>query len=166
MNNEKQKNIKEKLKYTVESKTFKIVMYSVGTLVVVCMIFQVGVVVGFGKATYGSNWHNNYISNFGPIHRPRLIMSVPENLPNAHGAIGKIIKSDYPIIIVEDQDKSEKVVIVNDTTDIRKFRTDGTRDDLTVDTFVVVIGSPNESGQVEAKLIRILPQPQAPDISH
>jgi hypothetical protein len=159
MDKDTQKNIKETLKHSVESKPFKIVLYGIGVLIIISAIYQAGVVVGFQKATYGSNWHSNYLRNFGPVHRPRMLLGVPENIPNAHGAIGKIIKAGYPIFIVEDADKTEKIVIVKDETEIRKFKTIGTKEDLTVDAFIVVIGSPNEDGHVEAKLIRILPTP-------
>ena len=34
------------------------------------------------------------------------------------------------------------------------------KETLTLDKYIIVIGSPNSSGQIEAKLIRIIPSPE------
>ncbi len=80
-----------------------------------------------------------------------------QNFPNAHGTVGKIIKIELPTIIVQDKDETEKVVLIKDDTSIRSGKTDITKNDLKVDDFIVVIGSPNTQGQIEAKLVRIMP---------
>ena len=50
---------------------------------------------------------------------------------------------------------AEKTIIVNGKTVIRKFRDALKSADLKVNDSVVVVGDPNEEGQIEAKLIRV-----------
>jgi hypothetical protein len=157
-------NIKSKIKKVLNSNTFKTVMWGIGVLVLVFFIFQAGMIAGFRKASFGRDWGDNYANNFGSPHKS-IRMRGEEfgdfgNLPNAHGAIGKIIKVDLPTIIVSDgKDKTEKIIVINNKTEIRKMRDVVFSDSLKVDEHVVVIGSPNSSGQIEAKLIRFIPAP-------
>lgn len=82
------------------------------------------------------------------------------NMPNAHGAVGKIIKVELPTVVVFDgKDLTEKVIVIDDKTEIRKMRDIVSIDDLKLDEHIIVIGSPNSSGQIEAKLIRFIPAP-------
>lgn len=157
-------NIKNKLKKIIEAKMFMKIVYILGIIIVISLIFQAGFFVGFKKASFGRDWNNNYAANFGPSRRGPFMMEGgfgnSKDLPNAHGAIGKIIKTELPIIIVMDnKDKVEKVILINDKTEIRRMRDRVFKEDLKVDDFIVVIGSPNAQGQIEAKLIRLLPAP-------
>lgn len=156
--------IKNKFKNIVESKTFRGFVYAIGILFVAFLIFQAGMVAGFKKASFGRDWGNNYAMNFGSPHKDIRTknnnMGDFGNLPNAHGAIGKIIKIELPTIIVLDpKDNTEKVVLINDQTEIRNMRETILSTDLKLDTHIIVVGSPNSSGQIEAKLIRFIPAP-------
>ena len=81
--------------------------------------------------------------------------------PNAHGAVGKILKIELPTIIVEDKDATEKVIVLTENTKIQNGTTTVTPLDLKINDFIITIGSPNDQGQVEAKFIRILPAPES-----
>ncbi len=143
-----------------EPKIFKKIMYGFGALFIASLIFQAGMFVGFHKASYRHDMDGNFSKNFGPRRGGKMMMKgSPENFPNAHGSIGKVIKVEFPTMIVADKDNTEKVILITDDTQFRKMREDGTKDDINVDSYVVVIGSPNTEGQIEAKLIRILPAP-------
>jgi hypothetical protein len=155
MNTKIKHSFKEIMREISESKILKVIICGFGILVVVCAIFEAGVIAGFHKASFERDWGDNYSRNFGP----RGAQMMPENFPNAHGAVGRIIKIELPTIIVEDKDNTEKVVLISDTTQIRKMREVVKKEDLTLDTSVVVIGSPDAEGQIEARLIRILPVP-------
>jgi hypothetical protein len=50
-------------------------------------------------------------------------------------------------------------VLTNTDTQVRKFRDAAAVTDLKTDDFVVVIGSPDDSAEIVAKFIRILPPP-------
>jgi len=156
--------MKNKIKKVLESKSFRVVIYTLGVLFIIFVIFQAGKIAGFRKAAFGRDWGNNYEINFGSPHRGPEMMGGRlgdfGNLPNAHGAIGKIIKIELPTIIVQDEkDNTEKVVVLDDQTEIRKARDIVTRNELKLDDHIVVIGTPNSTGQIEAKLIRFLPVP-------
>lgn len=158
------KELKIKIKNAIFSKTFKRLIYIFGVLAVACLIFEVGVFVGGNRASFGRDWGDNYEKNFGSPHRNIRMMggNIGDfgNLPNPNGAIGKIIKVELPTIIVLDpKDNTEKVILVNDQTEIRNMREKVSMNALALDRNIIVIGSPNSSGQIEAKLIRFLPAP-------
>ncbi len=56
--------------------------------------------------------------------------------------------------LVKGKDDVEKMVLVSDKTEISRGRQTVRIDELKIDDSVVIIGSPNEQGQIEAKLIR------------
>ena len=150
-----------KIKKIFESKKVLMVASIVGVFIIACLIFQAGVFVGFHKASFDRDWGKNYEQNFGMMGGNRGPLGGGiinrENFPNAHGSAGKIIKIELPTIIVQDKDGTEKVVLINDNTSIRSMMNDITKNDLKIDDFAVVIGSPNTQGQIEAKLIRLMP---------
>jgi len=156
------KKIHEKLVRVFESKVFVGVLYGIGIIVVLVLVFSAGISVGFHKASFGRAWGENYERNFGMMRdggfNPARGSMMDQNFyPNAHGTIGKIINITSPTIIVADRDNTEKVVLINNDTKIQKMRTNITSADLVVDDFVVVIGSPNDQGQIVAKFIRVMP---------
>lgn len=153
-------DLKNKVNKFVESKKFMVIVYILGAIFILSFVFQAGMIAGYRKASFSRNWGDNYERNFSPMRgAPKFIDDI-KGAPNAHGAIGKIIKVDLPNIVVLDKDQIEKVVVINDNTNILEMREKVTKDLLTTDKFIVVIGSPNDQGQIEAKLIRIMPSPE------
>jgi len=155
---------KIKIKKVLESKKFKTFICILGILAIIFLAFQAGMIAGFRKASFGHDWGENYSQNFGfPNMGPGMMRGEFGNfgnLPNAHGAIGKIIKVSLPtIIVLDEKDNTEKSVLIGEGTEIRKAKDSIDENQLKVDDHVVVIGSPNSSGQIEAKLIRFLPVP-------
>lgn len=155
---------KGKIKETINSKSFRIVIYTILSFAVVFMTFHLGMFAGYKKATFGCNWGRNYMMNFGdPRSRPMPPDKQFEdfkNLPNAHGSIGKIIKISLPnIIVLDEREKTEKVVLIDDKTKIRMAREDAEAGDLRLEDKIIVIGTPNVQGQIEAKLIRLIVAP-------
>jgi hypothetical protein len=149
------KKICEDIKKVFDSKVSFGILCGIGIVIVVLLSFSAGITVGFHKASFGRSWGENYERNFGM--RPNRPMFGRDNFPNANGAIGKIIKIELPTIIVQDKDNTEKVILIKDGTQIQKMKESITTTDLKIDDFIVVIGTPNEQGQIEAKLIRIMP---------
>lgn len=151
-------NIKEKVAKVFESKMTLGVLYTVGIIIVGLLIFSAGVRVGFHKASFGRAWGENYERNFGMMGPGRPPFGFGrDSYPNAHGATGKIIKTELPNIIVQDKDNTEKVVLIKDDTVIQQMMQNIKASDLAVDQYIVVIGSPNDKGQIEAKFIRVMP---------
>ena len=151
--------INEKLEKIFKSKVLVRILYGVGIVVVLGLIFSAGVSVGFHRASFGKAWGDNYERNFGM--RPNRPDFMGDNFPNAHGAIGKIIKMELPTIIVQDKDNTEKVILIKDDTQVEKMKDKIQASDLKMDDFIVVIGSPNDKGQIEAKFIRLMPAPDS-----
>lgn len=125
------------------------------------LVFGAGVKVGALKARYSYRWAENYHKNFaGPRGG---FFSDWRNFPqgefiNAHGVFGSIIQINGDMIIAKDKNNTEKTVLVSDKTIIQRGRETVKLSDLKTDENIVVIGSPNENGQIEAKVIRIFPE--------
>ena len=152
---------KNKVNKFIESRNFKRIIYAFGIFFILFFVFQAGMIVGFKKASFRHDWGSNYEKNFGPYRSiPKFIKDNFSETPNAHGAIGKIIKVDLPDIVVLDKDQTEKSIVIDDNTTIIEMTDKVNKESLAVDKFVVVIGNPNSSGQIEAKLIRIIPSPE------
>jgi hypothetical protein len=156
----------EDIKKVFETKVAVKILYIIGIIIVAMIIFSAGISVGFHKASFGRTWGEHYNENFGMGK-----IGMTNYFPNAHGAAGKIIKIELPNIIVQDKDKTEKVVTIDADTKIQEGRADIETKDLHLDDFVVVIGEPNSQGQILAKFIRVLPfdipvtPPQTPAIT-
>ncbi len=152
------KKIHEKMLTFFESKVLVGVLYGIGIVIIVIIIFSAGISVGSRRASFGRAWGDNYERNFGMM--PGRMGFGKDNFPNSHGAIGKIIKIELPTIIVQDKDSTEKVILLKGDTKIQKMMQEIKMTDLVIDDFVVVVGSPNDQGQIEAKLLRVMPAPE------
>lgn len=130
-------------------------IFTLGIVFIVLIIFQAGRFTGYRQAamTYGmgAKYYRVFDERGGPGPR--------DFFTEAHGAVGEIISVNLPTFVVKGPDNVEKVVLINDATEIRKFRSAASSTDLTTNEFVVVIGEPNTEAQVEARLIRIMPPP-------
>lgn len=153
------KKIHEKLMKVFESKVLTRVLIIVGIVIIFLLTFSAGVSVGFHKASFGRAWGDNYERNFGMKPNFPGPGFGRDNLPNAHGAVGKIIKIEMPSIIVQGKDNIERVVLIGVDTKVEKMRENISVNDLKLDDFVVVIGAPNDQGQILAKFIRLMPAP-------
>jgi hypothetical protein len=156
--------MKNKIKKILESKTFLAVICTIGVLALLFFVFQAGRQAGFRKASFGRDWGRNYEMNFGsPRQGPKMMgegFGDFGKLPNAHGAIGKIIKIELPtLIVLDEKDKTEKVVLTDTTTQVHRMRDAIKIEDLKIDDNIIVIGEPNSLGQIEAKFIRFFPVP-------
>ncbi|MEW6408056.1 MAG: hypothetical protein AB1465_05190 [Patescibacteria group bacterium] len=145
------------------SKIFKLIIGEILLLIFILFIFAVGVFIGTKKARFSYQWGENYHRNFaGPQNgffgdiKGRF---GEKDFIEAHGAIGQIVKIDGQMIILKGRDNIEKSILVNDKTTINRFREEIKLDDLKTDDLIVVIGDPNNAGQIEAKLIRVMPSP-------
>ena len=161
--------LKEKIKKTLESKTAAKILYGLGIAIVLMCTFHAGVITGFQKASYGHAWGQHYSENFGigNIDRDDVSLGGMMNnfgmmdyFPNAHGATGKVIKITLPNLIVKDDDNMERIISTDANTLIQKGRTTLQANELGLDDFIVVIGTPDDKGLIEAKLIRVIPAPQ------
>ncbi len=127
--------------------------------VVLILVFGVGVKVGTIKARYSYRWAENYHKNFaGPkggfFGDWRKVPPFPGDFIEGHGAFGEIIELKDNSFVIKGRGDIEKIVITTKDTVVKKGM-ETVKDGLKVGDYAVVIGSPNEEGQIEAKMIRI-----------
>lgn len=160
----------DKLKKIVDSNYFKTAFYVVAMIIFAAIIFAAGVSVGLHKARYSYQWGENYERNFAP--RPEHRQMGPggpmrpegpmgffrgdgREMRNANGLAGAVVSVTDNLIIIKDRDDKENTVAVSDKTIIKAGRSDIKIGDLKTDENLVVIGKPNDSGVIDADLIRI-----------
>lgn len=147
-------NIKE----VFESKTFRGILYGIGLTLGILVVFQLGVMVGYQKASFSYRFGQKYYNAFYGTPRPMMGMERREFDPS-HGSAGKIVKISLPTLVIASPEGEEKVVRLNQETALRKFKETIGQNDLREGDFIVVLGSPNQDSEIEAKLIRIMPLP-------
>jgi len=144
-----------------QSKIFQAIIFIITVLIIFLTGFKVGIFIGFKKANFSCNWGENYHRNFaGP--KNGFFENFKEDFKNRNmmpgtGAFGQIIKINGNALIILDRDNFEKTVLITDKTIINRFQETIKITDLKVDDKVVIIGEPNNNGQIEAKLIRVMP---------
>jgi hypothetical protein len=133
------------------------------SIVVLVLVFGLGVFVGEKKAKFSYLWAENYHRMFaGPkagfLGNLRMPPFPPfEEFIEGHGTFGEIIKIEGNNLVVKGRGNVEKVIVVTEKTVIKSGREDIKFSDLKIGDMIVIIGSPNDKGQIEAKLIRVFP---------
>lgn len=147
------------LKDIHKSKTIRGIIIGLGIAILVLGIFKLGMVAGYHKARFSTQFGDNFNRNFVDPRGEGFFKDFSDRRgpPGGHGAVGKIVSIALPLIVVAGPDNIEKTIVISDSTEIHKYRDDITTTDLKVGDFIVVLGTPNDDGQVEAKLIRTIP---------
>jgi hypothetical protein len=155
---------KESLAQFFQSKLFAGIIVGVCIMLVVICIFEAGVVVGYHEASFSSHWGENYGANFSDTN-PSNQMGLPDmHEPTPDGILGKIISVDSAstsstTIVISSTQKPEEKILIDANTEIRSRESTLTISSLKIGTYVVVLGTPNDQGEVQANLIRIVPAP-------
>jgi hypothetical protein len=144
------------IKNLSDSKNIRTILISIGVLVILLVVFATGIKIGEHRARFAGEFGDNFERNFiGPRGG---MMGEPRMMPNTHGAVGQILSIKLPEFVVSGPDNLEKTVLVATSTLVRQFQQNITGADLKTGDDVIIIGNPNANGQIEAKLIRVLPQ--------
>jgi hypothetical protein len=138
-----------------QSKTFKWLISILVGLIILLLIFQLGMYVGFRKAGFSFRWGDNYHMMFGGPRGGFLRDFEGKDFISGHGTAGIIAKIDGNSLIIKGPDGVEKIINITDGTAIKKGTADIKLSDLKIDERVVIIGSPKEDGSIDAKIIRI-----------
>ncbi|HTW96575.1 MAG TPA: hypothetical protein VMD74_02870 [Candidatus Methylomirabilis sp.] len=148
------------LKDLFTSVYFKNFLLALGGAVILIFVFSAGVFVGVERAKFSYGWGENYFRNF--VASPGSLPGLPGREPfwdksylNPHGLVGEIIKIDDNSVILKDQNNLEIPVIVDDDTAIRNRQQNLRFEDLQVGDHLVVIGAPDNQGEISAKFIRV-----------
>ncbi len=164
MNEEKQHN--KKLFQNPDA--LKWVIVGLAGFVVLALVFGAGVKVGTLKARYSYRWADNYHKNFaGP--RGGFFgdwRRFPAgDFVGGHGAFGEIIELNDSGFVINGREGVEKIIVTTKET-VVKNGAETAADGLKVGDRVTIIGSPNEQGQIEAKLIRVFSAEEASGLQH
>lgn len=145
------------LKEILKPAHFNKLLIILAAVVVLVFVFTLGVFVGHEKARFSGAWGRNYYRNImgGPGGFNMMDFDRPDF--NAHSGLGQIIKIAGSNIIIKDSANIEKTILVTDKTIIIKGRQNIKIGDLKIDDKIAAIGQTNEQGQIEPKLIRVLP---------
>ena len=142
-----------------QSKAFKVICLGIAGLIILLLVFKVGEMVGFSKANFSCHWSDNYHKNFGGPRGGFPALPNDKDFLEANGTVGQVIKVATSSVVIKGRDDVEKVVSINASTTIKSLQKTIQVNNLKVDDMVVVIGEPNTQGQIEAKLIRVMPAP-------
>lgn len=145
----------------MKSKLVQGILIVLGGLVLLSGAFAAGVDVGERKARHFNGWSQNYDRMFGDrrgFRGGKTPFGAP-SLPGGHGVFGKVLSVSGQQIVVQGKDGVEQNVLVASSTAIRIGREEGTPEDIRPDAEAAVFGSPNDQGQIEARLIRIFSRP-------
>ncbi len=150
----------EKIIKKINKDVLKKIIIGLAIFVVVVLIFGAGLFVGGMKARFSYRWAENYHRNFGGPQAGffgdwRKFPTPPGDFIESRGTFGEIIKINDADFVVKGRGDVEKVVLVTGKTIIEEGRKMVKINELKIGDNVVIIGSPNEQGQIEAKLIRV-----------
>ncbi|MGA2418333.1 MAG: hypothetical protein ABSF55_03790 [Candidatus Staskawiczbacteria bacterium] len=151
------------MKDILQSKLFRGIILGIAGLIILAFVFGLGVFIGMKRADFSFQWAEEYHQNFGGPQGGIFgnFMGTDREFANANGSFGQIIKIDpatETLTIKDASNNVEKNILVSDKTTIVYQRKNIKLSDLKLNDSVVVIGDPNSSGQIQAELIRVMPQ--------
>jgi len=145
----------------VNRDVLKWIVIGLAGFVIIVLVFGTGMFVGQMKARFSYRWAESYHKNFagpeGGFFGDWRTLPPPGDFIEGHGTFGEIIKINDSDLIVKGQGDVEKVILITKDTTIERGRDTLKKEELKVGDSIVIIGSPNEQGQIEAKLIRVFP---------
>ena len=148
-----------------KSKVFTGVLIGIGVAIGALLLFNLGMFVGYQKAGFSYRWSENYHRNFAGPKDGFMEEMNGQNFIDSHGIVGQIIKIEDGSLILKGQDGVEKIISLSTDTTIHRFRESIKESDLQMNDLIVVIGDPDNSGKIAAKLIRVLPPPPGSPLS-
>lgn len=142
------------------SRWFGWALAGIGVLILLLLVFRFGIYVGESRESYNYQWGENYGRLFGEP-RPGFFPSHggPNGESNAFGNGGTVLSVDGNKFTIRGNDGNEKVISIDSSTIIRETMQDITLQDIKPGDMVVVLGQPDNSGQIVAKFIRVFTPP-------
>lgn len=137
----------------MSSKGFHFVLWALGGVVILLLVFGAGVAVGYRSGLFSSRFGENYYHNFFG-GGPGGVMGMPTPM-NQHGTIGSVISVGSSTIATKDPGGNEQSIVINEDTVIREGNETLTIAGIQDGDQVAVIGEPNDTGQIAARLIRV-----------
>jgi len=127
-------------------------------LIILILVLALGINIGRHEERFTRDWAQNYPGNFGGPKSFSLQINPGDRPVQPHGLFGAVISkaTDNKSIVVKGDRDVEKTVLLDDSTIIEKAMNTLKAADLKVNDSVIVIGEPNQQGQIDAKLIRVI----------
>ena len=144
------------IKKIIESRRGRYTLGGLIILMILIIVLKIGIEVGYKEAYFSSKLGDNYSKNFLG-ERGQMMNFLSSGIPGGHGASGTVVRVTPPTMLVATQDNLEKTIRWNDDTTVRKYRNSVDGSEIKVNDSVVVIGYPNDDGEIVARLIRIVP---------
>jgi hypothetical protein len=142
-----------------DSKMVRWVLVGIGALIILLVVFKMGEFVGSRKADFSRRWSDNYERNFmGPRSGFPMGMGAPGDSMMGHGIAGSVVSVASSTFAVRGTDTVERVVSFTAATQFQRFRDTIAPADLAVGDNIIVLGSPDDTGRVVAKFVRIVPE--------
>lgn len=145
------------MSHILESKKVRVVLYILGGLVILFVVFGFGIAVGYQRAGFAMGFDRNYYKNFYGMPPGAASGTVAPPMPVAgHGVVGTIIDLGTSTISLTDQANNEHSISISSGTVIRSGNSDSVISDMAVGDQIAVIGEPDSNGQIDARFIRII----------
>ena len=141
-----------------QSSWFKGFIFGLLGFLLLTIVFKVGEIVGAKRAYFSCQWSDNYHQNFAGPKKGFIQGFGDKDFIEANGVVGQIIDVASSTITIKGRGDIEKIVLIKQDTIIKRFQETIILENLQTDEMVVVIGEPNSQGQLEAKLIRVMPK--------
>lgn len=148
--------MKTTIKNLFAQKSTRYFFIAIVTLFVLAVVFQVGTFAGYHKAGFSRDWSDRYERNFGMPRPDSMRGMMYGGYPSAHGASGKVLTVSLPTFSINGTDGIEKTIVIGTSTIIRQAYGDISSTTIKPGDNVVILGTPNTNGQIDAKLIRVM----------
>ena len=141
-----------------KSKVFKGVLIGIGALIILLVLIGVALGIDHHRRSFGFD-RRGFANQMPMMQRGGERQGgVSQNFYNdGHGIFGPITKIEGSIITIKGPNNLEQTINVDDSTAIRKNQETLKATDLKVDDNITVVGMPDSTGQIVAKLIRVMP---------
>jgi hypothetical protein len=143
------------MKDILQSSKVKAALWIVGGVLALLVVFGIGAAVGYHRALFTTRFGENYYRNF--YGAPAAGGPMGSISFSTHGVAGVVIDVATSTLAVKDSSGNERSVTIVPATVIREGNDTITLADVVIGGMVTVIGGPNETGQIEARLIRVFP---------
>jgi hypothetical protein len=155
------------MKNFLDSKGIHAVLWILGVLVILMLVFGAGVAVGYRSGLFSSRFGENYYHNFFGDESGGMmgggIIGGPAPMPiNQHGTIGTVISVESSTIASKDPSGNEQSVVIDGNTVIRSMDKTISVAAIQDGDHIAVIGEPNDTGQILARFIRVFDASSSP----
>ena len=130
-------------------------------VIIVLIIFATGFFVGYHRAIFSEEWNEGYYHNMSRFDKVFVPFMHGSDDINSHGAIGMVGSLKLPSFVVSGPNQAEQLVTIGSSTVVRMMRNQGSPSDLANGEWVVIIGSADQTGRINATFVRIVPPPTA-----